>query len=56
MFMGWRRSTDGFIQSLALTLACYLGLAWAVVYIRELRHSLPFAVWPCRWPRARSSA
>ena len=30
--------------SLALTLACYVVLAWMVVYIRELRHLLPFMI------------
>jgi hypothetical protein len=41
---GWRRAQDGFIVSLALTLACYVVLAWMVVYIRELRHLLPFMI------------
>jgi hypothetical protein len=38
----WRRARDPFLTSLALTLACYVVLAWMVVYIRELRHMLPF--------------
>lgn len=38
----WRRRQDPFLASLALTLACYAVLAWMVVYIRELRHMLPF--------------
>jgi dipeptidyl aminopeptidase/acylaminoacyl peptidase len=38
----WRRKQDPFLTSLALTLACYVVLAWMVVYIRELRHMLPF--------------
>ena len=38
----WRRTHDPFLTSLALTLACYVVLAWMVVYIRELRHMLPF--------------
>lgn len=33
-----------FVGSLALTLACYAVLAWMVVYIRELRHMLPFTI------------
>jgi len=40
----WRRTTDPFVVSLALTLACYVVLAWMVVYIRELRHMLPFTI------------
>ena len=32
------------VTSLALTLACYVVLAWMVVYIRELRHMLPFTI------------
>jgi hypothetical protein len=39
----WRRTRDAYVTSLALTLACYVVLAWMVVYIRELRHMLPFA-------------
>lgn len=39
---GWRRVHDSFVVSLALALGCYVGLAWMVVYIRELRHMLPF--------------
>lgn len=38
----WRRMKDPFLTSLALTLGCYVILAWMVVYIRELRHMLPF--------------
>jgi hypothetical protein len=38
----WRRGRDPYITSLAATLACYAVLAWMVVYIRELRHMLPF--------------
>jgi hypothetical protein len=38
----WRRIQEPFLTSLALTLACYVVLAWIVVYIRELRHMLPF--------------
>lgn len=38
----WRRMRDPYLTSLALTLACYVVLAWMVVYIRELRHMLPF--------------
>src|SRR5688500_10558149 len=38
----WRRIHDGYLTSLALTLGCYVILAWMVVYIRELRHMLPF--------------
>ncbi|HUQ88126.1 MAG TPA: hypothetical protein VM096_11240 [Vicinamibacterales bacterium] len=40
----WRRAQDSFIVSLGLTLACYVVLAWMVVYIRELRHMLPFTI------------
>jgi hypothetical protein len=40
----WRRSQDGFVVSLGLTLACYVVMAWMVVYIRELRHMLPFTI------------
>lgn len=40
----WRRTRDSFIVSLGLTLACYVVLAWIVVYIRELRHLLPFMI------------
>jgi hypothetical protein len=40
----WRRTQDAFVVSLGLTLACYVVLAWMVVYIRELRHMLPFAI------------
>jgi hypothetical protein len=43
-FIGWRRSRDGFVGSLAVTLCCYFLMAWVVVYIRELRHMLPFTV------------
>lgn len=38
----WRRRQEPFLTSLALTLGCYVILAWMVVYIRELRHMLPF--------------
>jgi hypothetical protein len=38
----WRRKQDPYLTSLALTLGCYAILAWMVVYIRELRHMLPF--------------
>jgi hypothetical protein len=38
----WRRTRDPYFTSMALTLACYAVLAWMVVYIRELRHMLPF--------------
>lgn len=38
----WRRAHDPYLTSLAVTLACYVVLAWMVVYIRELRHMLPF--------------
>ncbi|HWI20271.1 MAG TPA: hypothetical protein VNT81_21100 [Vicinamibacterales bacterium] len=41
---GWRRRPDPFVVSLGMTLACYVVLAWMVVYIRELRHMLPFAI------------
>lgn len=40
----WRRTQDGYLSSLFLTLACYALLAWMVVYIRELRHMLPFTI------------
>ena len=40
----WRRTHDAYLTSLALTLACYVVLAWMVVYIRELRHMLPFTI------------
>lgn len=40
----WRRTKDSFVVSLGLTLACYVVLAWMVVYIRELRHLLPFMI------------
>ncbi len=40
----WRRTRDAFVVSLGLTLACYVVLAWMVVYIRELRHMLPFMI------------
>ena len=33
-----------FVVSLGMTLACYVVLAWMVVYIRELRHMLPFTI------------
>jgi hypothetical protein len=41
---GGRRTADAFVVSLGLTLACYVVLAWMVVYIRELRHMLPFTI------------
>jgi hypothetical protein len=41
---GWRKVHDSFVMSLALALACYVVLAWMVVYIRELRHMLPFMI------------
>ena len=40
----FRRTADSFVVSLGLTLACYVVLAWMVVYIRELRHMLPFTI------------
>lgn len=40
----WRRTQDSLVVSLGLTLACYVVLAWMVVYIRELRHMLPFTI------------
>ena len=40
----WRRTEDSFVVSLALTLGCYVVMAWMVVYIRELRHMLPFTI------------
>ena len=43
-FVQWRRSSDPFLRSLALTLVCYAVMAWMVVYLRELRHILPFTV------------
>ena len=43
-WLAWRRTRDAFVVSLALTLACYVVLAWMVVYIRELRHMLPFTI------------
>ncbi|MBY0492931.1 MAG: hypothetical protein K2Y23_01830 [Cyanobacteria bacterium] len=47
LFWAWRalrRTRDSFVVSLGLTLACYVVLAWMVVYIRELRHLLPFMI------------
>ena len=44
VWRAWRRTEDSFVVSLALTLACYVVLAWMVVYIRELRHMLPFTI------------
>ncbi len=47
LFLGWqawRGTRDAFVGSLAMTLACYVVLAWIVVYIRELRHMLPFMI------------
>ena len=48
---------DSFVVSLGLTLACYVVLAWMVVYIRELRHMLPFTILviPLAVPSWRSS-
>jgi hypothetical protein len=43
-FRAWRRTQDPFVVSLGLTLGCYVVLAWMVVYIRELRHMLPFTI------------
>ena len=40
----WRRTQDSFVVSVGLALACYVVLAWMVVYIRELRHMLPFTI------------
>ena len=40
----WRRTPDSFVVSLGAALACYVVLAWMVVYIRELRHMLPFTI------------
>ena len=40
----WRRTEDSFVVSVGLTLACYVVMAWMVVYIRELRHMLPFTI------------
>lgn len=42
--IAFRRVHDKFVVSLGLTLACYVVLAWMVVYIRELRHMLPFTI------------
>ncbi len=38
------RTRDPFVRDLGVTLAIYLVLAYAVVYIRELRHVLPLAI------------
>jgi hypothetical protein len=43
-WQAWRRNRDAFVVSLGWTLACYVVLAWMVVYIRELRHMLPFMI------------
>jgi len=43
-WIAWRRTVDAFIISLGMTLGCYVILAWMVVYIRELRHMLPFTI------------
>ena len=43
-YRAWRRTSDPFIVSLGQTLACYVVMAWMVVYIRELRHMLPFTI------------
>jgi hypothetical protein len=43
-WQAWRRTRDAFVVSLGFTLACYVVLAWMVVYIRELRHMLPFMI------------
>ena len=43
-WIAWRRTADAFIVSLGMTLGCYVVLAWMVVYIRELRHMLPFTI------------
>jgi hypothetical protein len=43
-WIAWRRAKDAFIISLGMTLGCYVILAWMVVYIRELRHMLPFTI------------
>jgi hypothetical protein len=43
-WQAWRRTRDTFVVSLGMTLACYVVLAWMVVYIRELRHMLPFMI------------
>jgi hypothetical protein len=40
----WRRTHDSFVISLGMTLGVYVVLAWMVVYIRELRHMLPFTI------------
>ncbi len=41
---GWKRAADPFLRSLGLTLVCYAVMVWAVAYLRELRHMLPFTV------------
>lgn len=43
-YRAWRRIDDPLLVSLGLTLACYVVLAWSVVVIRELRHTLPFTI------------
>lgn len=43
-YAGYRRTRDPLLASLAVTLVCYVCMAWIVVYIRELRHSLPFTI------------
>ena len=43
-FLHWKRAADPFIRSLGLALAGYAVMAWMVVYLRELRHMLPFTV------------
>lgn len=43
-YRAWRRTNDPLLVSLGLTLACYVVLAWSVVVIRELRHTLPFMI------------
>jgi hypothetical protein len=43
-WIAWRRTIDAFIVSLGMTLGCYVIMAWMVVYIRELRHMLPFTI------------
>ena len=43
-WIAFRRTADAFIVSLGMTLGCYVILAWMVVYIRELRHMLPFTI------------
>ena len=35
----WRRTRDAYLTSLALTLACYVVLAWMVVYSRTAPHA-----------------